>query len=169
MGSIENRILVTGASGQYGRLAVDGLLAKGVSPSSLLLLTRDPAKLADYAAKGSSIRQGSFDDPVDSLAEAFTGADTMLFISTSRAGQRLPQHQAAVDAAVKAGITHIVYTSILSAHLENPTALVAREHRATGNCPTSSTHATSNHATSNLIVVHRGYVTSQWPLLDRTP
>lgn len=131
MGSVENRILVTGASGQYGRLAVDGLLAKGVSPSSLLLLTRDPAKLADYAAKGSSIRQGSFDDPVDSLAEAFTGADTMLFISTSRAGQRLPQHQAAVDAAVKAGIKHIVYTSILSAHLENPTALVAREHRAT--------------------------------------
>lgn len=56
----------------------------------------------------------------------------MLFISTSRAGQRLPQHQAAVDAAVKAGVKHIVYTSILSAHLENPTALVAKEHRATG-------------------------------------
>lgn len=163
MGSVENRILVTGASGQYGRLAVDGLLAKGVSPSSLLLLTRDPAKLADYAARGSSIRQGSFDDPVDSLAEAFTGADTMLFISTSRAGKRLPQHQAAVDAAVKAGIKHVVYTSILSAHLENPTALVAREHRATGTCPTISTYATSN-----LIVAHRGDVTSQWPLLDRT-
>lgn len=132
MGSIENRILITGASGQYGRLAIDGLLAKGIPPSSLLLLTRDPAKLSDYASKGSSIRQGSFDDPVDTLAEAFSGADTMLFISTSRAGQRLPQHQAAVDAAVKAEIKHIVYTSILSAHLENPTALVAKEHRATG-------------------------------------
>ncbi|KAI3397722.1 hypothetical protein diail_10491 [Diaporthe ilicicola] len=131
MGSVEHRILITGASGQYGRLAVDGLLAKRVPPSSLLLLTRDPEKFSAYALKGSSIRQGSFDDPVEKLAEAFRGADIMLFISTSRAGQRLPQHQAAVDAAVKAGIRHIVYTSILSAHLENPTALVAREHRAT--------------------------------------
>lgn len=135
MGSVENKILITGASGQYGSLAIDGLLAKGVPASSLLLLTRDPAKLSGYASQGSSIRQGSFDDPVDTLAEAFTGADTMLFISTSRAGKRLPQHQAAVDAAVKAGIKHIVYTSILSAHLENPTALVAREHHATGNRP----------------------------------
>ncbi|KAJ0109705.1 hypothetical protein J7T55_014267 [Diaporthe amygdali] len=133
MGSVENRILITGASGQYGRLAIEGLLAKGISPSSLLLLTRDPAKLSDYASNGAYIRKGSFDDPIDELAEAFTGADIMLFISTSRAGQRLPQHQAAVDAAVKAGIKHIVYTSILSAHLENPTALVAKEHRATGN------------------------------------
>ncbi|KAG8165892.1 hypothetical protein KVR01_004444 [Diaporthe batatas] len=131
MDSVKNKILITGASGQYGRLAVAGLLAKGVPASSLLLLTRDPAKLADYASQGSTIRQGSFDDPVDKLAEAFAGAETMLFISTSRAGKRLPQHQAAVDAASKAGIKHIVYTSILSAHLEKPTALVAREHHAT--------------------------------------
>jgi NAD(P)H dehydrogenase (quinone) len=135
MGSIENKILITGASGQYGRLAIDGLLAKGTPASSLLLLTRDPAKLTSYASQGSSVRQGSFDDPVDTLAGAFTGADTMLLISTSRVGKRLEQHQAAVDAAVKAGIKHIVYTSIVSAHLENPTALVAREHRATGDYP----------------------------------
>lgn len=154
MGSVENRILITGASGQYGRLAIEGLLAKGVSPSSLLLLTRDPAKLSNYASNGAYIRKGSFDDPVDELAEAFTGADIMLFISTSRAGQRLPQHQAAVDAAVKAGIKHIVYTSILSAHLENPTALVAKEHRATGKYS-----AIFAIPTSKLTLFDRGNVT----------
>lgn len=132
MASVENKILITGAAGQYGRLVVEGLLEKGVSPSSLLLLTRNPSKLAEYASRGVDIRKGSFDDPVPDLAGSFAGAKTMLLISTSRAGKRLPQHQTAIDAGVKAGVTHIVYTSFLSAHLEDPTALVGKEHRATG-------------------------------------
>ncbi|KAK9771564.1 putative NAD(P)-binding domain-containing protein [Seiridium cardinale] len=134
MGSLKDSshiILITGASGQYGRLTVDKLLERGTPPSSLLLVTRDPSKLEVYAARGALVRQGSFDDPVDELAEAFSGADVMLFIATARAGQRLPQHRAAIDAAVLAGVSHIVYTSIVGAHLEQPTALVAQEHRAT--------------------------------------
>lgn len=126
-----DKILVTGASGQYGRQAVDRLLERGIPPSSLLLLTRQPQKLSAYAARGLSIRQGSFDDPVAQLAASFAGAGTMLLISTSRAGARLPQHQTAIDAAAAAGVRHVVYTSIISAEREHPTALVGREHRAT--------------------------------------
>lgn len=129
------RILITGASGQYGRLVIDKLLTQARLPaSSLLLLTRDPTKLASYAAQGAVVRQGSFDDPVAVLAAAFRGAHTMLLISATRVGQRVPQHQAAVDAAVRAGVSHIVYTSIISAHLAVPTALVGEEHVATGAC-----------------------------------
>lgn len=125
-------IVITGASGQYGSLVIEGLSEKGIPPSSIMLLTRNPSKLAKYASKGFLIRQGSFDDPVSQLAEALAGSKTMLMISTSRAGQRLPQHQTAIDAAVKAGVSHIVYTSIVSAHLDDPTALVGKEHKATG-------------------------------------
>lgn len=128
----ENQILITGASGQYGRLVVNGLLARGIPASSLLLLTRNPAKIQEFASRGASIRKGSFDDPVDVLAAAFKGATTMLLISGSRVGYRIAQHQAAIDAAVQAGVSHIVYTSIISAHLEKPTALVGGEHHATG-------------------------------------
>lgn len=128
----ENTIVITGAGGEYAQLVIKGLLGKGLAPSSLILLTRNPDRLAAYASQGLTIRKGCFDDPVSQLADALTGAKIMLLISTSRAGKRLPQHQTAVDAAVKAGVSHIVYTSILSAHLENPTALVGREHKATG-------------------------------------
>lgn len=125
-------IVITGASGQYGSLVIEGLSEKGVPPSFIILLTRNPSKLATYASKGFIVRKGSFDDPVSQLAEALAGSKTMLMISTSRAGQRLPQHQTAIDAAVQAGVSHIVYTSIVSAHLDNPTALVGKEHKATG-------------------------------------
>lgn len=132
MAVTENKILITGASGQYGRLVINGLLARGIPASSLLLLTRSPAKVQDYADQGASIRKGSFDDAVDVLADAFKGASTMLLISASRVGQRIAQHKAAIDAAVQAGVSHIIYTSIISAHLEKPTALVGVEHHATG-------------------------------------
>lgn len=171
MGSVtDTRILITGAAGQYGRLVVEGLLSKGISPSSLLLLTRTPSKLAEYASLGVDIRKGSFDDPLPDLAVSFAGAETMLLISTSRAGQRLPQHQNAINAGVKAGVKHIVYTSFLSAHLEDPTALVGKEHKATGmhhsqtlDCSNmSSVGAHGDRLTGN----YRSHAGCQWSILD---
>lgn len=127
----EGVLLITGASGRYGQLLIRELLESGMNPSNLLLLTRDPTKLAEYAQLGCAIREGSFDDSLDRLTASFHGAETIFMISTSRAGARLPQHLNAVQSAVAAGAKRIVYTSFVSAHLESPTALVAQEHRAT--------------------------------------
>jgi NAD(P)H dehydrogenase (quinone) len=121
-------IIITGASGQYGTLAVARLLER-VPPSDLILITRRPEKLAHLAARGVSVRAGDFDDPA-SLPSAFSGGEKMLLISSTRVGQRLPQHRAAIDAAVASGVTHIVYTSFIGAEPDNP-ALVAKEHAAT--------------------------------------
>jgi len=124
-------ILVTGASGQYGQKLIKSLVRNGTSPSALILLTRDPAKLADHEKSGTTIRKGSFDDPLDDLAATFRGAEIIFMISTSRAGARLPQHQNAINAAEAAGAKHIVYTSFVGVDIPTPTALVAQEHRAT--------------------------------------
>lgn len=105
------RIVVTGASGNYGRAFTDALIAKGRA-QDLILITRTPAKLTDRVAQGCEVRYGDFDKP-ETLAAAVTGADRMLLISGTRVGARVVQHQAAIDAAAKAGVQHIAYTSFI--------------------------------------------------------
>jgi NAD(P)H dehydrogenase (quinone) len=122
-------IIVTGASGGFGRAAAEQLLAK-VPPSQLIFTTRKPAGLADLAARGAQVRFADFDDPA-SLATAFAGGTKMLLISTARVGSRVGQHANAVKAGVAAGVKHIVYTSILGAAAPNNPAIVKLDHRAT--------------------------------------
>jgi len=108
-------LLVTGASGQLGRLVLDALLASGkVAPANIIATTRDTAKLDAYAQKGVTVRAADFDDPA-SLDAAFAGAGKVLILSTDaldKPGRRLAQHKAAVAAAKKAGAKHILYTSM---------------------------------------------------------
>jgi NAD(P)H dehydrogenase (quinone) len=122
-------IIVTGASGAFGRAAAGQLLSR-IAPSELIFTTRKPAGLADLAARGAQVRYADFDDP-SSLVTAFAGGTRMLLISTSRVGSRVGQHENAVKAAAAAGVKHIVYTSILGAAVEGNPAIVKRDHYAT--------------------------------------
>jgi len=117
-------ILVTGASGNFGRKLTDLLLQK-VPASELILVTRNPSALAAVAACGVQVRAGDFDKP-DSLSRAFAGADKILLISTLAVGpRRQRQHRAAIETAVAAGVKHIAYTSSLGIHPRNPSLAVA--------------------------------------------
>ena len=110
-----SKILVTGASGQLGSLVIQHLLeTQKVAASDIIAATRDPAKLSDLAAKGIEIRKADFDDAT-SLDNAFAGVDRLAIISTDALavpGQRQTQHKAAVAAATKAAVKHVVYTSM---------------------------------------------------------
>lgn len=121
-------IAVTGASGQLGRLVADQLLAT-VDPSEVVLLTRDPSKLATYAERGAIVREADFGQP-DALVEALAGVDRMLLISTDIVGARLDGHLAAIDAASRAGVSHVAYTSIPEPTPDNPSGVVP-DHAAT--------------------------------------
>ncbi|HQS69982.1 MAG: NAD(P)-dependent oxidoreductase [Novosphingobium sp. 28-62-57] len=105
------KIVITGASGNYGRGVTDRLIAQGRA-QDLILITRKPEKLADRAAQGCTVRYGDFDKP-ETLAAAVQSADKMLLISGTRVGARVVQHKAAIDAAAAAGVTHVIYTSFI--------------------------------------------------------
>lgn len=110
--SLNAPLLVTGAGGHLGRRVVELLLEKGAG--DLAAGSRDPAKLGDLAAAGAKTVKVDFDDPA-ALDAAFAGVERLLIVSTDALGEpgrRQKQHKAAVDAAAKVGVKHIVYTSM---------------------------------------------------------
>jgi NAD(P)H dehydrogenase (quinone) len=122
-------VVVTGASGHLGRLVTEELLER-VPASELVLVSRHPDALSDLEARGATVRRADFDEP-DSLVPAFSGGDRMLMISTLAVGRRVPQHRAAIEAASKAGVQHVVYTSFPKPVADHPVGPIATEHGET--------------------------------------
>lgn len=121
-------VAVTGASGQLGRLVADRLLAS-TDPASVVLLSRDPSRLASYAEQGAQVREADFDRP-ETLPAAFAGVDRLLLISTDVIGARVAGQVAAIEAAKAAGVGHIAYTSVPEPVPANPAGVVP-DHAAT--------------------------------------
>ncbi|MCS5721287.1 SDR family oxidoreductase [Herbiconiux sp. CPCC 203407] len=122
-------IVVTGATGHLGRLAIDHLLARGVPADGIVGAGRDPQKLAALAdATGVGTAVIDYSDPA-SLDAALAGASTLVLVSGSEVGKRVEQHGNAIEAAKRAGVERLVYTSAPKA---TTSALVlAPEHKAT--------------------------------------
>lgn len=127
--SAADKIVISGASGGLAGETIEALLGRGVSPDKLILVTRTPEKLSSLQERGAEVRVGDFNKP-DSLPAAFTGGRVLFLISTNGGGDRVAQHTAAISAARRAGIKHIVYTSWINAVEGNP-AVVSKDHRAT--------------------------------------
>jgi NAD(P)H dehydrogenase (quinone) len=121
-------IVITGATGRLGRLIVEDLLKRGADPAGLVAAGRRVEALDDLAARRVRVARIDYADPA-SLDAAFAGADQLMLVSGSEVGQRVPQHRAAVDAAVRAGVSHLVYTS--APHATTSELLLAPEHKAT--------------------------------------
>lgn len=115
---------ITGATGQLGRHVIDQLKTR-IPASDIVALVRSPEKAGDL---GVTARLADYSRP-ETLAAALAGVDTLLLISSSEVGQRATQHRNVIDAAKKAGVKWIVYTSLL--HADTSPLSLADEHRET--------------------------------------
>lgn len=121
-------IVVTGATGQLGRLVIDELL-KRVPAERLVALARDPAKTPPLTRLGLRVRMADYDQP-HTLRGAFSAGDRVLLISSDQAGEvRTTQHAAVIAQARAAGVALLAYTSVLGA--DTATFEIGRDHRAT--------------------------------------
>lgn len=116
-------LAVTGATGAIGGLVARELADAGVP---LRLLVRDAARAPELP--GGAVVTTSYDDP--GARDALRGVRTLFMVSGSESVDRVRQHLAFVDAAVAAGVEHVVYTSFYGA-APDATFTLARDHYAT--------------------------------------
>ncbi|HEV7656274.1 MAG TPA: NAD(P)H-binding protein [Mycobacteriales bacterium] len=119
-------IVVTGATGHLGRLVVEQLLARGVAPDDVVAAGRQLGPLADLEARGVRTAVFDYDAPAEGVLAA---GDTVLLVSMPVPGNRVAQHGNALEAAAKAGVGRVVYTS--APHATDTTLVLAPEHKAT--------------------------------------
>lgn len=118
------KIGVTGATGQLGKLVVEQLKKK-VAVENIVALVRTPDKASDL---GIEVRAFDYNKP-NEMVGALNGIDHLLLISANEIGKRAEQHKNVIEAAQKADVQWIVYTSLL--HADTSSLNLAGEHRFT--------------------------------------
>jgi NAD(P)H dehydrogenase (quinone) len=118
------KIAVTGATGHLGTFVVEEL-KKRVSNENIVALVRTPGKASALEVE---VRAFDYNQP-ETMTAALAGVDRLVLISGNEIGQRARQHFNVIDAAGKAGVEWIVYTSLL--HADSTTLNLAGEHMTT--------------------------------------
>lgn len=105
-----SKILITGATGKFGQAVIEALLQEGISKNSIHAMVRDETKASHLKSLGINCVFGDYDN-YESMINAFSGIEKLLFVSSGEMQNRTAQHAQVVKAAKKAGIKHILYTS----------------------------------------------------------
>lgn len=117
-------IAVTGSTGVLGGKVAARLSARGVPTR---LLARDPGRAPRLP--GGRVVRASYDDAA-SVVSALEGIEVLFMVSAAESADRLEQHRTFLDAARRAGVQHVVYTSFFGA-APDATFTLARDHAAT--------------------------------------
>jgi NAD(P)H dehydrogenase (quinone) len=122
-------ITVTGATGKLGGRVATRLLER-VGADGFGVCVRSPENVEPLARRGVRVTRGDYADPAG-LAAGLAGTTTLLLVSAATVGdEALTQHRDAIEAARRAGVQRIVYTSHQAAAAGSAFG-PARDHAAT--------------------------------------
>lgn len=119
---------VTGATGNYGKAVVEGMLAKGVAPADITAFVHSSDKAGSLSDAGIRVVELDYQNlPGD---DVFAGIDRLFFIPTSALAGREDENRAVIEAAAASGVDYLVYLSFINAP-EFPNDPLAVDHIAT--------------------------------------
>jgi NAD(P)H dehydrogenase (quinone) len=123
------KIILTGATGKLGSVVLKNLLTL-VPPADIIVSVYNLEGYQELTSKGVDVRAGDFNDPA-SLVSTFKGGDAFFLVSLPSLDDeyRIRTQAQAIDAAKKAGVKHIYYTSL--GFPDGSGANVMRAHYAT--------------------------------------
>ncbi len=118
-------IAVTAASGRLGRATLQALAALYPDRPRIAVL-RAPEKMADFP--GVETRRGDY-EAVEQMTAALRGVEAMLLISAPAIGglDRIGLHRNALEAARRAGVRRVVYTSVIGNGIEMQTGFAGTQ------------------------------------------
>ncbi|KAJ5939948.1 hypothetical protein N7516_000116 [Penicillium verrucosum] len=107
-----NKLGIFPASGGLGGSTLRHLLEQ-VPPNEVVLIARNPERLAKEKATGAIVRKADYDN-TQTLDQSFDGISSLNLISYAsiQNEHRFEVHKAAIDAARKSGVKHIFYSSL---------------------------------------------------------
>jgi NAD(P)H dehydrogenase (quinone) len=127
MSDHQPRLLVTGASGQLGRLVLESLL-ETVPAERIAAIVRSQEAADRLSARGIQAHLADYGQP-ETLDAAMRGIDRVLLISSNDLAARVDQHRNVIAAAKSAGVGLLAYTSLL--HADTSLLGLAQAHRET--------------------------------------
>ena len=112
------KVAVTAASGRLGHATLKAL-SERLGPEHVIGIARSPDKIN---VPQIETRAGDYAN-ADQLVEAFQGVDSLVMISAPVVvgTDRVPLHRNVIDAAKRAGVKKVVYTSVIGNGAERDT------------------------------------------------
>ena len=124
------KIIITGVDGNFGGITGRSILKKK-NKDELIFTSPNKNVISKFQEQGIDARYADYTNP-EQLIGAFEEGETLLLISVPQVGEkRRKMHKNAIDAAVKAGVKKIIYTSIVGAGVPENDAYEIADHKFT--------------------------------------